>query len=202
MAASWKPDPVDPLTLGERAAGDLRFIRRTMERAASFTAIPGRGNVLMGITALMAAAVASRASGQEQWLLVWMVEAAVAVTIGLLAVQKKARAVGVPVLSGGGRKFALGLAPPLVVGAILTGVLYRGGLARVLPDLWLLSYGAGIVSAGASSIRIVPVMGLCFMALGVLALLSPDSWGDGYMALGFGGIHILFGWIVARKYGG
>ena len=202
VATSSTPDPVEPLALGERAADDLRFIRRTMERATSFTAVPGRGDVVMGVTALAAAFVASRVSTPGQWLATWLVAATVALAIGVWAIRGKARAANVPVLSGPGRKFVLGLAPPLVAGAILTGVLYRAGLVGALPGMWLLLYGTGVVTAGAFSVRVVPVMGVCLMLLGVLALLSPPAWGDGYMAAGFGGLHIGFGVVIARRYGG
>jgi hypothetical protein len=188
--------------LDARAAENLRVIRETMERSASFTAVPGMGGIVMGATAIVAAWVASRQVATAAWLATWLVEALVAVLIGALTVSQKARAAGQPVLSGAGRKFALSLSPPLVAGALLTIALYRVGHTSVLPGLWLLLYGAGIVTAGAFSVRVVPVMGLCLMTLGALALFSPSTWGDACMAVGFGGVQILFGTIIARRFGG
>jgi hypothetical protein len=189
-------------SLETRAQENLKFIRETMERAASFTAVPGRGGVLMGVTALGAAFWASRCVTAEGWMGVWVVEALVAVMIGGIAIFRKARAADTPFLGAAGRKFALSLLPPLAAGALLTLSLYHAGKVRLIPGEWLLLYGAGVVTGGAFSVRVVPMMGLCFMGLGAVALFAPAEWLNGLMALGFGGLHIVFGWIIARRYGG
>lgn len=183
-------------------AEDLRYIRDTMERSAAFTAVSGWGQVLLGLTALAAAWIASRQGVPFGWLRVWLAEGLLAVAIGLLACTWKANRRGLPLFSGPARKVALGLAPPLVSGAFLTFLLFRAGLASALPAMWLLLYGAGIMTGGAFSVSIVPVMGLCFMLLGGLAVLSPANWGNGFLAVGFGGLHIIFGWLIARRHGG
>ena len=184
------------------ALDDLRFIRETMQRSASFTAVPGWGQVIVGLTALPAAWIASRQISSQRWILVWFVEAAVALAIAVAAMQAKARRTGVPLTSGPGRKCAIGFAPPIAVGAVLTAVLYRGGLGSALPGMWLLLYGTGVVTGGAFSVSIVPWMGVCFMLLGLVALLESPAWGSLLMAAGFGGLHILFGIWIAREHGG
>src|SRR5690606_9221534 len=100
-----------------------------------------------------------------------------------------------------GRKFALSFTPPIVAGAALTFALHVNGAPAVIPGTWLLLYGAAVATAGTFSVRIVPVMGLCFMALGVAALLSPVAWGDLWLAAGFGALHIGFGIAIARRHG-
>lgn len=192
----------EPPALHARAMDNLRFIRETMERASSFTAVPGWGGVVMGISALCAAYVAAGQSSARAWLLTWMVEALLASMIGGWAMDRKARAAELPLLSGPGRKFALGLAPPILVGALLTIVLSRISGTSVIPGMWLLLYGAGVVTGGMFSVGIVPIMGLCFMALGAVALFCPAAWGNIFMAAGFGALHIIFGLIIARKHGG
>jgi hypothetical protein len=195
------PRPV-LVPLEDRAADNLRFIRETMERAGSFTAVPGWGGAVIGFTALAAAVMASHQPTAARWTFVWLGEAALAMVLAVLAVARKARAARMPLFSGPGRKFALGFAPPMIVGALLTGALYRDGDLRLLPGMWLLLYGTAIVSGGSFSVRVVPMMGVCFIALGAAALVSPASWGNAYMMAGFGALQIVFGLVIARKYGG
>jgi hypothetical protein len=183
-------------------AADLRFIRDTMERSASFTAIPGWGQVLLGLTALAAAALAARQSSSAAWLKVWLAEAFLAALIAFISMRLKANRRGLPLFTGPGRKVALGLFPPLIAGAILTYSLQRAGLQSALPPAWLLLYGAGIITGGAYSVSIVPVMGLCFMATGALAVAAPQAWANWFLAAGFGGLHIVFGFLIARRHGG
>jgi hypothetical protein len=197
-SAASRPEVDPPPNLAE----DLRFIRDTMERASAFTAVSGWGQVISGVTALAAAAVAAQQTSAFGWLRVWLAEGIVAVVIGLLACTWKANRRGLPLFSGPARKVALGLAPPLVAGAFLTFVLFRAGLQAALPAAWLLLYGAGIMTGGAYSVSIVPVMGLCFMLVGSLAVLGPSAWGNWFLAAGFGGLHILFGFLIARRHGG
>lgn len=183
-------------------AENLRYIRETMERSAAFTAVSGWGHVVLGTTAIAAAWLAVRQTTPFGWLRVWLADGLLAVAIGLLACTWKANRCGLPLFSGPARKVALGLAPPLVAGAFLTFVLFRAGLDSALPAMWLLLYGAGIMTGGAFSVPIVPVMGLCFMLLGGLAVLSPVAWGNWFLGAGFGGLHIVFGFIIARRHGG
>ncbi len=189
-------------SIDTRAIDNLRFIRETMERSGSFTAVPGWGGVGMGVTALLAAIVASRQADPDAWLATWLVEALLALLLGAWAIGQKIRAAKMPVLSGPGQKFALSLAPPLLAGALLTIVFYHAGLFRFMPGMWMLLYGAGVMTGGAFSVKIVPVMGLCFMFGGALALFCPAAWGNWFLGAGFGGVQVIFGIIIARRYGG
>ena len=195
--ASAQPAPGAP-----DLVADLRFIRDTMERSAAFTAVSGWGQVLLGATALAAAWLAAQQATPFAWLRVWLAEGLLAAAIGLLACTWKANRRGLPLFSGPARKVALGLAPPLVAGAFLTFLLFRSGLQSALPATWLLLYGAGIMTGGSFSVPTVPVMGLSFMLLGGLAVLAPIAWGNWFLAAGFGGLHILFGLLIARRHGG
>ncbi|HEV2387474.1 MAG TPA: hypothetical protein VGS20_09485 [Candidatus Acidoferrales bacterium] len=191
-----------PIPIDTRAREHLRYIRDTLERAGSFTAVPGWGGIVVGLTALGAAAVAARQQSPSARLLVWLTEAAVAAVIGVWAVVWKAKSAGVPLLTGPARRFSLSFAPPIAVGALLTAVLWRAGWVSILPGVWLSLYGTAVIAGGAFSIEIVPLMGLCFLILGAVALFSPTTWGDAFMAAGFGGLHLLFGALIARRYGG
>src|ERR1700751_1628 len=165
----------EPIPIDARAADHLRYIRETMERAAEFTAVPGWGGVAMGVTAIAAALAAQRQSSARAWLAVWLVEAFVAVAIAAPAAATKAHRANSRLFSGPGRKFMLSFAPPIVVGALLTYSLYHLGALTALPGSWLLLYGTAIVPGGAFSVRVVPVMGLCLMLLGTVALFAPAA---------------------------
>ena len=190
-----------PQPLADRALDNLRYIRATMERAGSFTAVPGWGQVAIGFTALAAAVVAARQQSPLNWLVVWLAEAILALAIGGWTMVRKARAANDSLLSGPGRRFGLSFLPPLVVGGLLTVALYFGGSPRLLPGVWLLLYGTGVISGGAFSVSVVPVMGLGFLALGTVALFEAGL-GNWLLAAGFGGLHIVFGYWIARRHGG
>jgi hypothetical protein len=192
----------EPIPLHAHAMDNLRYIRETMERAGSFTAVPGWGGVAMGCTALAASGLAARQTSSGAWLATWLIEGALAIGIGILAMQRKARAAGLPVWSAPARKFVFSFFPPLVVGAVLTLVLWRAGLIGAIPGVWLMLYGTGVITGGAFSAPIIPVMGACFLAGGALASFTPVAWNDAWLGLGFGGLHIVFGVIIARRYGG
>jgi hypothetical protein len=198
----YTPSMGQPVAMHEHAMDNLRYIRETMERAGAFTAVPGWGGVWMGISALAAAWIASRQPSLDGMMGTWIVEAGVALAIGAAAMWRKASSAEQSLVSAPARKFALSFAPPLLAGGILTWVLYRNGSETALPGLWLLLYGAGIVTGGAFSVKIVPVMGSCFMLWGAVTLFVPAAWSNLFLALGFGCMHIIFGFLIARRYGG
>jgi hypothetical protein len=191
-----------PRPLHDRALDNLQFIRSAMERAGSFTAVPGWGMVVVGSTALAATWLALRQARDADWLAVWLSEAVLGVIVGGAAMVQKARAANDPLLSGPGRRFGLSFLPPIVVGALLTIALHRVGLFALMPGIWLLLYGTAVATAGAFSVRVVPLMGVCFMLLGTAALFTPTRLWPWFMAAGFGGLNIAFGIIIARRYGG
>ncbi len=192
----------EPIEIHAHAMENLRYIRGAMERAGLFTAVPGLGGVLMGSTALVAAWVSGPPRPEARWLAVWAVEAAVALTVGLIAAWEKSRRTRMALVSGPARKFVAGFAPAMAAGIALTAALWHAGAAAFLPGAWLLLYGVACVSGGAWSVRVVPLMGACFMAMGAAALWFPPEFGSLFLAAGFGGLHIVFGAVIAVKYGG
>jgi hypothetical protein len=192
----------EPPALHVRAMDNLAFIRDTMEAAGAFTAVSGWGMVAVGVIATIAAMIASAQSTVLQSLNVWLAAAILAPTVMLFAIVRKARRAHMPLLSGPGRKFVLSFSPPMLVGALLTIVLYRAGIAAAIPGMWMLLYGTAVVAGGAFSVKIVPVMGFCFMLAGTIAVFAPPSWNDWIMAAAFGGLHAAFGVAIARRHGG
>jgi len=197
-----RPELDEPTPIHVRALDDLRFIRETMERSNSFTAVSGVGEILVGFSALGAAALAHSQSGDGRWLTVWLAEAVVAFSVAAIFTARKASRAGERLLSRPGRQVAASLAPPLSAGLMMTIALHRVGAPELLPGVWLLLYGTGVVTAGAFSVRVIPFMGLSFMLLGGVTFLTPDSWRDALLAAGFGGLHVIFGYVIVRRYGG
>jgi hypothetical protein len=191
-----------PEALHDRALDHLAFIRQTMESATAFTAVSGWAQVAIGVTALGAAALASAQPDPQRWLAVWLGEAVAAVALAGFGMAWKAGRSGVSLVSGPARKFAWNFAPPLVAGALLTVAFARVGLWGDLPAVWLLLYGTAVITGGSFSVRIVPAMGIGFLLLGAIALFTPNRWGDGWLAAGFGLLHMGFGVAIARRYGG
>ncbi len=196
------PAQEEPPALHERAMDNLRYIRETMERATAFTGISGWGEVAIGGSAFLASVFAAQQSSFRAWLAIWIAEGVISLLIAGWSMDRKARAVQMPMMSGPGRKAVFSLLPPILAGALVTIVLFQAGLTSAIPGVWLLLYGTGVVTGGMFSVPVVPIMGFCFMGLGALALFAPSALADWFMAAGFGGLHVVFGVIIARKYGG
>lgn len=201
MSDRGQPSAEATPALHAHALESLRYIRETMASAAAFTAVPGMGGIVMGAIGLTACAVAARQPSVDRWLATWLAGAVVASAVGVTAIRRKAHAGRIPVFTPAGRRFAVSFAVPLTVGALLTLGLYRRAGADLLPAVWLLLYGTAVVTGGAFSVRVVPVMGACFIACGIVALLVP-SLGNWMLGIGFGGLQIVFGSVIARRHGG
>jgi hypothetical protein len=200
--SSRAEEPAAVTSFGEHAEESLRFIRRTMERSSTFTAVPGLGGVGMGAVGLAAAILAANQSSAERWLVVWLVASAVALGIGLTAMWRKAARFGAPLAGALGRRFAMSLAAPLSAGAALTWGVWMRGDWTLMPAVWLLLYGTGVLASGVFSVAPVRLLGLGFMALGVAALVTPPSWSNVWLGMGFGGLQLGFGLYIARRHGG
>ncbi len=192
----------EPVNIGDRAIDNVKYIRDMMERSASFTAVPGYGGMLMGVTAVAAAYIAAQQPYLRNWLIVWLTEAFLAAAIGLLAMWQKSKIAGGSLTSAPARKFAFGFAAPLVAGVATTLGLWRYEMYEVMAPIWMLCYGAAVITGGAFSVRAIPVMGWFFMAFGAAAFALPAAYSNYLMLASFGITHIVFGAIIAKKYGG
>jgi hypothetical protein len=189
-------------SISSQAADNLTFIRAAMERSSTFTAVPGVGGLIMGGMALVAATVSARQPTPDRWLGTWLAAAPLAVTIELIAMARKARRAGLTLTGATGRRFALGMGAPLIAGAAITYELWRTRNFNVMVSSWLLLYGAGLVTGGMFSVAVIRTMGMCFMAAGIASIATPAGWGNVWLAVGFGGLHVLFGVYIARYHGG
>ncbi len=194
--------PRQPLAVPPTALDDLQYIRDTMRQAASFTAFPGWDMVIIGVLALIASLLTSRVATVSAWLIIWSATAALSAALAIAGMVRKARRAGDPLWSIPARKFVTNFTPPLIAGAILTGMMYAAGFHGHYVPLWLLLYGTSVIAGGSLSVRPVPLMGVLFMLLGVGAVFAPPRLDPWFMAAGFGALHIVFGVVIARRYGG
>lgn len=173
-----------------------------MERSATFTSIPGIGGAVMGVIALVASAVAANQPSDDRWLATWLAAAPLAAVVGLVGMVRKARRGGAPLTGANARRFAMGMIAPFVAGAAITYELWTVRSFTVMAPAWLLLYGAGVLTGGIFSVPVVRAIGVCFMTLGIAAIVSPSEWANVWLAIGFGGLHVGFGIYIARNYGG
>jgi hypothetical protein len=197
-----RPRPSNPPEMQARAMDNLRFIRETMEAAGTFTAVSGWGQVVIGVTAVVAAMVAARFAGSAEWVLVWAAEAFLALLVSVWFMYNKAKSASLPLLTGSAQKLLFSFSPVFAVGMVVTVAFMQRGLYGLLPGIWMTLYGTGVVAAGAFSVRIVPVMGAAFILVGGVALFAPAAWSTWLMIAGFGLLHVVFGLVIARRHGG
>lgn len=201
-AISHLPPQAPPDGEEALASAQLAVLHERLARAERRTRIPGRATVAMGAVALAAAPLAALQPDAQAWLGVWLGAAVLAAAVGVFGFVRKARRLAAAAPRGDARRIGLGFVPPLAAGALLTAALGLAGQASLLPGTWLLLYGVAVVAGGALSVAVVPVVGLAFIVLGGVALVAPAAWHDPLLALGFGGLNVVFGTIVARRFGG
>jgi hypothetical protein len=191
-----------PRSVSHQAADNLAFIRSAMERSSAFTAVPGLGGVAVGVIGLVAAVVAARQAPGDRWLATWLVAAPIALVVELGAMTLKARRSGIALAGTGARRFASGMTAALAAGAALTYELWTSRDFTAIAPAWLLLYGVGVLAGGMFSVPAVRALGVCFLAAGIAAVLTPPEWGNAWLAVGFGGLHVGFGAYIARYHGG
>jgi hypothetical protein len=197
-----RPRAGEPPEMQARAMDNLSYIRGMMEAAATFTAVSGWGEIVIGVTAIGAALIAAQQTLPWAWVATWLAEGGIAAGISVSSMALKAHSANMPLLSGPLRKLVLSFSPAMIVGAVLTALFVERGSYSLLPGIWMLLYGAAVVSAGTYSVRSVPVMGAAFMMLGAITLVAPATWITALLIAGFGGLHIVFGLWIARRHGG
>jgi hypothetical protein len=192
----------EPTPIGHGAAENLRFIRSAIEASQTFTTVPGKGCIAMGIAAIVAAGLESIPALADLWLPIWLIAAVVACAVALFFMEIKAQAEGLSLRRSVAIRFFLTLAPAFVAGGILTVALADNVGRDVIAAIWLLMYGVGLAACGVFSIPIVLIAGFAFMGLGTVTFAAPAGWAPALLAVGFGGIHFALGAIVIRDYGG
>jgi hypothetical protein len=189
-------------SIGTGAAAHLRYIRDTIEAAQTFTTIPGKGCIAMGIAAVAAAALESVPALRDHWLPIWLAAAVLSAAVALFFMEEKARRQGLSLRRTVATRFFLTLAPAVVAGGILTVALMDSAGREVIAGIWLLLYGVAIAGCGVFSLGLVLIAGFAFMGLGAVTLAAPDAWAPWLLGAGFGGIHLVLGLLIMRDHGG
>ena len=192
----------EPTPIDSGAVENLRYIRSTIDAVHTFTTVPGKGCIAMGLTALVAVGVESIPQLAQHWLAVWVGAAIVACGSALWFMEQKARAQGLSLRRAVARRFFMTMAPAFLAGAILTAALAGQVDRELITGMWLLLYGAGLAACGLFAIPAVFTAGIAFMALGTATLWLPPGSAAIVLALGFGGIHVALGVTIMRHHGG
>jgi hypothetical protein len=187
----------EAIQLDSHAAASLRYIRASMESATSF-AVPGSAGIAMGAVGLIAGVLASTPGLHRHWFAIWLTAAVLAGGLGGALVIRPSSLRGLALSGTPIRKFAFALLPCLFAGAVMTAVHWSSGNLHAIPGSWLLLYGCALVAASVPTTRTIGVMGGCFVGLGLLALLVPDDLQILMLGAGFGGLHVLFGFLIGR----
>jgi len=195
-----KHEPPTPIDSG--ALDNLRYIRSTIEAAHTFTTVPGKGCIAMGLTALAAIGLESIPQLAPHWLAIWVGAAIVAVVSALWFMEQKAHAQGLSLRRAVARRFFMTLAPAFLTGAILTAALAGRVDRELITGMWLLLYGTGLAACGLFAVPAVFTAGLAFLGLGAATLWLPPGSAHIVLALGFGGIHLALGTTIVRHHGG
>jgi hypothetical protein len=187
----------ETVRIDSHAAITLQYIRSSME-AATAVAVPGSAGIAMGIVGLIAALVSSTPALHRHWLGIWLAAAVIAAVTGGLLIVRPSPVRGLTLSGTPFRKFALCLLPSLFAGTVLTAVLWTHGILCAIPGTWLLLYGCGLIAASVPTTRTIGVMGALFVKVGVIALLLPENMQILMLGIGFGGLHVVFGFLIGR----
>jgi hypothetical protein len=139
---------------------------------------------------------------QQIALQVWGMVLGVSIAIVSFGIYRKSRLTQTRLQPPLVRKLIWSLCPALFVGASLTHLAMRTQNQAWLPAIWLGCYGAAITNGGQVSVAPVRYLGLCLLATGALAAVSPQSLGLVWLGIGFGWLHLVFGAYIAWRHNG
>ncbi len=199
LTTAWSAGAEAPVPIESRALGTLAYIRASIESSGAIV-VPGMAAIVMGVIGLTAAGITARWG--SRWLETWILAGMAAFLLGGAIVARQATGRGAVRYLGPLKKFLLCLCPQLFAAAVLTFVLWRAGMARFLPGMWLLLYGCAVLSAStvmsARITRLAGAMGSLFVAIGALTFALPQSLQAHMLGLGFGVLHLVYGLLIRR----
>lgn len=194
----------------EIAHENLQYIRRTLDAAGRFTAVPGKGLMAAGIATFAGVTVNLLITGapwgsgplRQTALDVWGIVLVVSLAIVSWGICRKSRQTQTRLRAPLVRKLLWSLCPALFVGGLLTHLAASTQNLGWLPTIWLGCYGAAVTNGGLVSVAPVRYLGLSLLATAAGAALSPQGLGLAWLAVGFGWLHLVFGAYIAWRHNG
>lgn len=202
----------------DEAQARMQEIQRIMERATLFTLLPGMPAIVGGLLVWAACAVsyatlrsldfaaliALAPAGQAALCGMWCLVGVIGVLTEVIATSRAAAKQQLAPTDRPMRVAAFSLTPSVIVALVLTLKFLvspepRAEEIRYLVPIWMMLYGTGVYTAGLFSVRPPRVLGLTFLALGIVALLCFPEYGVLSAAPSFGLLHIVFGIYILQQ---
>ncbi len=200
----------------EEQLAAIQEMRDMMDQASRFKSISGLSGILAGILSLFCVFLAYQMTGispfesealdrmwnsQHKVLLVALFCSlfGICIGIGIFMAMRNARLSGKRAWDNAAKRLTFSLAIPVLSGGIFAILLMQIGLVALTAPITLLFYGLGLLSASKFTLDTVQPVGLLFIILGLLAAAFL-AYGLLIWALGFGLVHILYGFIIYIRY--
>jgi FtsH-binding integral membrane protein len=196
----------------EKRADDIKMIREMMEKSSKFLSLSGLTGVIAGMAAILGAAFAyfyllrdpsltDYSRMQETMILLAdaLIVLLVSVGSGIYLSVRKAKKNNQPLFNKVTLRTIYSLAIPLLTGGIFALIyLFRGDISIVVSST-LIFYGLALVNVSRYTYGEVHYLGLTEIVLGLLAAIFVRN-GIIFWTIGFGVCHIIYGFIMYKKY--
>lgn len=196
---------------------DLESIRQLMERSVKFLSLSGLSGILAGVYALIGTFFAYRILYDQQTpfdyhdpdikaiviasrlILIAFLVLVTSLATGYWLAARKAKRLGLKVWDAPSKRLVINLAIPLFTGGIFIGILLLRGYYELAAPASLVFYGLALIQASSNLVDEIRYLGYLEILIGLIAAVLP-GYGLYAWALGFGGLHILYGSLMFKKY--
>jgi hypothetical protein len=196
---------------------DLSSIRTLMEKSVKFISLSGLSGVLAGIYACAGAISAyfiihypispfryriySANTEEVLWKLIGIAALVLVASLvtGVWFSMKKAERYHVTLWNSTSRRLLTNLAIPLITGGLFILIVLYNGHYGIAAPASLIFYGLALIQGSQYTYDDVRYLGLTEIAIGLIAALLP-GYGLLFWFIGFGILHIVYGFIMYFKY--
>ncbi len=195
---------------------DIKEIRKIMDRSTRFLSLSGMSGITSGIIALIGAflAYATIYDGQDymqyrkalltsdsptQILLIAIVILVLSIGCAYFFTTRRAKKNNETLWDEHAKKMLINMAIPLVTGGILSLIFIFKGFVGLAAPLTLIFYGLALVNGSKYTYDEIRSLGLMEIGLGLLSAYF-IGYGLIFWAVGFGGLHIIYGIVMHYKY--